>query len=52
MRYACGFVPYRLLRKYENNSDEKSVQFVECLGNMAVAGIETNSYIGLHKGMV
>ena len=42
MRYACGFVPYRLLKKYEKKSDEKSVQFVECLGNMAVAGIETD----------
>ena len=38
----CGFVPYRLLRRYEKNSDEKSIQFVECLGNMAAAGMETN----------
>ena len=26
----------------KKSSDEKSVQFVECLGNMAVAGIKTN----------
>jgi hypothetical protein len=25
MRYACGFVPYRLLRNYEKNSDKKSI---------------------------
>ena len=41
LRYAAGYVPYRLLRRYEKSSNEKSQQFVECLGNMAVAGSET-----------
>ena len=48
LRYAAGYVPYRLLRRYEKSSNEKSQQFVECLGNMAVAGSDTIQENGLN----
>ncbi len=35
MRYACGYVPHKLLKKYEKRSGEKCLK---CLGNMAVIG--------------
>ena len=38
MRYACGFVPFSLLRKYESGRTPRSDQCIECLGNMAMAG--------------
>ena len=38
MRYACGFVPHSLLKKYEAGRIKRSEQCIECLGNMAVAG--------------
>ena len=37
MRYACGFVPHKLLKKYEAGRIKRSPQCIECLGNMAVA---------------
>ena len=36
MQYVCGYVPHKLLKKYETRKGEKSRRFVECLGNMAV----------------
>ena len=44
LRYACGYVALKLLKKYENKKDlgKKSEQFEMCLGNMAVTGEETN----------
>lgn len=36
MQYACGYVPHKLLRRYEARKGEKARRFVECLGNMAV----------------
>ena len=38
MRYACGYVPHSLLKRFQVRSGEKYSQFVECLGNMAVTG--------------
>lgn len=38
MRYACGYVPHCLLKRYETSFNEKHQQFVECLENMAVPG--------------
>ena len=37
MQYACGYVPYKLLRKYKEKNDLISAQYVECLENTAVA---------------
>ena len=44
LRYACGYVAVKLLKKYEKKKDlgKKSEQFEMCLGNMAVTGEETN----------
>ena len=42
MRYACGFVPHSLLKKYEAGRIKRSQQCIECLGNMAVAGESEN----------
>ena len=36
MQYACGFVPFKLIRKYEKNTGKKVENFLECLRNMAV----------------
>ena len=38
MRYACGYVPRSLLKKYETKCGEVYSQFVQCLGEMAVEG--------------
>ena len=40
MRYACGYVPYKLLKKYDNKTGEMYSQYVQCLGDMAVEGEE------------
>ena len=40
MRYACGYVPHKLLQKYENKSGDMYSQYVQCLGDMAVEGEE------------
>ena len=36
MQYACGYVPHKLLKRYESRRGPKVSRFVECLGNMAV----------------
>ena len=36
LRYACGYVPFKLLRKYKSQSSNKAMQFVSCLTNMTV----------------
>ena len=36
MQYACEYVPYKLLKKYEKKTGLQAKCFVECLGNMAV----------------
>ena len=38
LRYASGFVPFKLIKRYEKQSLDKAVQFVECLSSMAVSG--------------
>ena len=38
MRYACGYIPHVLLKKYEVRDGNIFAQYVECLGNMAVEG--------------
>ena len=42
LRYASGFIPFKLLNRYLKQSTEKASQFVECLSNMAVGGNETS----------
>jgi hypothetical protein len=36
MQYACGYVPHKLIKRYEGRRGAKLGRFVECLGNMAV----------------
>ena len=36
LRYACGYIPHALLKKYERRTGSKFDKFIECLGNMAV----------------
>ena len=38
MRYACGYVPRTLLKRYENKPGQVYSQYVQCLGDMAVEG--------------
>ena len=44
LRYACGYVALKLLKRYENKKHlgKKGEEFETCLKNMAVAGEETN----------
>ena len=42
LRYAAGYVPYKLLKKYECQSSLIAQYYVECLGNMAVNGEESS----------
>ena len=37
LRYACGYVPRCLLRRYEKYDGDKYMTFVKCLGERAVA---------------
>ena len=45
MRYACGYVPHKLLKKFEKKSEGNYVKFVECLGEMAVDGDTDSDFI-------
>ncbi len=42
MQYVGGYVPHKLLKKYEKRSGTKYSQFIECLGNMAVVNEESS----------
>ena len=42
--YVSGYVDLKLMRQYEKKEGEKATQFVECLSNMAVAGVESIFY--------
>lgn len=42
VRYAAGFVPFALLKRYERNVSTSSAFFVECLSGMAVTGEESS----------
>ena len=37
-------IALKLMRQYEKKEGEKATQFVECLSNMAVAGVESTFY--------
>ena len=36
--YACGYIPFKLMKRFEKLGTEKAAQFVECLSHMAVGG--------------
>ena len=38
MRYACGYVPHALLKKYETKCGDRCSDYVQCLGDMAIEG--------------
>ncbi len=42
LRYACGYVAQKILKKYENRKSKKADEFEMCLGQMAVAGDVTD----------
>ena len=42
IRYAAGYVPFKLLKKHEKGSSVEAVQFVECLTSLAVNGEESD----------
>lgn len=42
LQYAAGYVPHALLKKYEKRNGKKFEEFIECLGDMAIAGEETD----------
>ena len=43
IRYASGYVPFKLLQKLKKLRTNKAAAFVECLTNMAVGG-DVSSY--------
>lgn len=44
IRYISGYIPHKLLRKYQNEQSSKASQFVECLSEMGVQGLESSFY--------
>ena len=42
LRYAAGFVPHSLLKRFEKRKGEKYSQFTTCLGEMAVISEESD----------
>ncbi len=42
VRYAAGYIPFVLLKKYHNSHSMVSASIVECLSSMAVNGDESN----------
>lgn len=42
MQYACGYVPHKLLKKYEKLTDSKALCYVECLRSMAVVEADSD----------
>ena len=44
LRYVSGYVALKLMRRYEKEEDKITVQYVECLSSMAVAGEESSFY--------
>ena len=44
LRYAAGYVPFKLLQKYKKKDTEEAAAIVDCLSKMAVAG-EDSSFL-------
>ena len=42
IRYAAGYVPMKLMKKYEKQSLDVAVEYVECLNSMAMNGDESS----------
>ena len=42
IRYAAGYVPMKLMKRYEKQSSKVAVEYVECLSSMAVNGDESS----------
>ena len=42
VRYVSGYVSMKLLKKYERSFTKNAVEYVECLGSMAVDGEESS----------
>ena len=42
IQYAAGYVPMKLIKKYEKQSSSVAVEYVECLSSMAVNGEESS----------
>ena len=42
IRYASGYVPFKLMKKHERNLTAKSALYVECLSGMAINGEESS----------
>ena len=42
VRYAAGYIPFVLMKKYQKSCSMASVSIVECLSSMAVNGDESN----------
>ena len=42
LRHAVGYVPFKLLKRYEKQSSPRAISYAECLSQMAVNGDESD----------
>ena len=42
IRYAAGYIPFKLLKKYEKSFSDLAISAVECLSTMAINGDESS----------
>ena len=44
LRYTCGYVALKVMRRFQQQNSTKATQFVDCLSDMAVTGQESSFY--------
>ena len=52
LRYASGFVPYKLIKRYKTKSGEKFYHFKDCLQGMAVNSDENQDFLEYTKSWI
>ena len=51
VRYASGFVPMRLMKKYKKINNTKAAQFVDCLSHMALSSSDEDEESSYYEYM-
>ena len=49
LRYACGYVPHHLLKKFQKKSGKKYNEYNQCLGQMAVSSDSDEDFLAYTK---
>ena len=42
LRYVAGYVPFKLMKRFEEQSSRQAAEYVECLSHMSVGGEVTD----------